>query len=289
MVDAVVVAPHQMQATQTPYDPALAGQGRLDPATLAPIDDPVDAFLARRVARQVRRGDVCVLGYGICASVPTLLAESGELGDVSFVIEQGAVGGIPANGFRFGCAYNAAAFLDTRLAFDYLRGGSFDIALLSFLQVDRDGNVNVSLLPARPHITAGVGGFMDIVHNAPRIVFAGQLRGGGSDIAVGDGRLAFHGEGRHPKIVRAVDEITVPGHVLRRPGRAVKIVTERCTFALEPEGLTLIEIVPGTDPAAIQALCDAPFAVSPDLAVMPAEHFNPGRAPLLGPASGGTA
>ena len=287
MVDAVVVDPTQMQATETPFDPTLSGQEWLDPATLAPVDDPVDAFLARRVARELRERDVAVLGYGICASVPNLLAGTGELDKVAFVIEQGAVGGIPANGFRFGCAYNAAAYLDTRLAFDYLRGGSFDIALLSFLQVDAAGNVNVSALPSRPHITAGVGGFMDIVHNAPRIVFAGQLRGGGSDIAIAGDRIEIRREGKHAKIVRAVDEVTVPGSVLRRPGRSVRIVTERCTFDLGPSGLRLVEIVPGATPDSIRALCDAPFEVAPDLAVMPAAVFNPG--PLVGPAKTGAS
>ena len=287
MVDAIVVAPDQQQATLTPYDPTLSGQARLDPADLPAIEDPVEAFLTRRAANWLHRGDVAVLGYGVCANIPLALAASGELDEVSFVIEQGAVGGIPVNGFRFGCAYNAAAFLDTRLGFDYLRGGGFDIALMSFLQVDRSGNINVSALPARPHITAGIGGFMDIAYNAPRLVFAGQLRGGGSDITVGADRLLVNREGKHAKIVENVDEVTVPGDVLRRPGRSVRIVTERCTFELTASGLRLIEVVPGTTPADIQALCTTPFAIADDLAVMPTALFNAGHRPLLRPARQG--
>lgn len=284
MVDAIVVAPDQQQATLTPYNAALSGQDRIDPADLPPIEDPVEAFLTRRVAAELHRDDVAVLGYGVCANIPTMLAGTGELADISFVIEQGAVGGIPLNGFRFGCAYNAAAFLDTKLGFDYLRGGGFDIALMSFLQIDGTGNVNVSSLPALPHITAGIGGFMDIAYNAPRLVLAGQLRGGGSEIVVSADRLKVNREGKHAKIVDLVDQVTVPGDVLRRAGRSVRIVTERCTFELVTSGLRLVEIVPGSSPAEIRALCTAPFQVADDLAVMPVKMFNAGHGPLLRPS-----
>lgn len=287
MVDAIVVVPGQQQATLTPYHPALSGQERIDPAELPPIEDPVDAFLTRRVAAELRAGDIAVLGFGVCANIPTMLAETGELADVSFVIEQGAVGGIPLNGFRFGCAYNAAAFLDTRLAFDYLRGGGFSIALLSFLQIDGTGNVNVSSLPALPHVTAGIGGFMDIAYNAPRLVLAGQLRGGGSDIVVAPDRLKINREGKHAKIVREVDQVTVPGEVLRRPGRSVRIVTERCTFELTASGLRLVEIIPGTSPDEIRALCTAPFAVADNLKVMPEKMFRADHGRLLQPSHQG--
>lgn len=38
--------------------------------------------------------------------------------------------------------------------------------MLSFLEIDRRGNVNVSKLGAFPHVTAGVGGFVDITARA---------------------------------------------------------------------------------------------------------------------------
>jgi propionate CoA-transferase len=286
MVDAVVVVPDQMQATRTPYDPAISGQDWAEPGRLAPIDGAVERLLSRRVAGEVRVGDVAVLGYGVCANIPTLLARSGEIDEVTFVIEQGSVGGIPLTGFQFGCSYNAQAYLDTRLAFDYLRGGGFDVALLSFLQIDSGGNLNVSSLPSRPHITAGIGGFMDIVQNAPRLVFAGQLRGGGSDLDVGPDGLAIRTEGKHPKLVPAVDQVTVPGEVLRRNSRNVRIVTERCTFELRGGGLHLTEIIPGIDVRReILDLCAIPVTVNEPLAVMDAALFHDGATPLLGRAS----
>ena len=59
--------------------------------------------------------------------------------------------------------------------FTYFQGGGFDVSLLSFLQIDRDGCVNVSKLRARPYVTAGGGGFVDITAQAKQIVFSGYL------------------------------------------------------------------------------------------------------------------
>jgi acyl CoA:acetate/3-ketoacid CoA transferase len=154
-------------------------------------------------------------------------------------------------------------------------------------KLDADGNINVSALPARPHITAGIGGFMDIAYNAPRLVFAGQLRGGGSDITITPQGLAIGREGKHAKIVARVDEVTVPGDILRRPGRSVRVVTERCTFELTAAGLRLVEVVPGVSPAEIAALCTAPFTIADKLAVMPTAMFSAGHGPLVQPARQG--
>jgi acyl CoA:acetate/3-ketoacid CoA transferase len=283
MVDAVVLAPDQMQATRTPYDPAISGQAFAPAERLPPVEDPIERLLSRRVAGQVRPGDVAVLGYGVCANIPTLLAGSGEIDQVSFVIEQGSVGGVPLTGFQFGCSYNAQAYLDTKLAFDYLRGGGFDVALLSFLQIDAAGNLNVSSLPSKPHITAGIGGFMDIVQNAPRLVFAGQLRGGGGTFSLTPDGLEIRGEGKHAKLVPQVDQVTVPGALLHRDGRSVRLVTERCTFELTPTGISLVEVIPGIDVRRqVLDLCAIPVAVAENLAVMDAALFADGTRPLLG-------
>lgn len=283
MVDAIVVVPDQSQATLTQYDSSLSGQSRIDPRSLPPIEDPLEAFLMRRAAREIREGDIAVLGFGVCAGIPRLLGHAGESDKATFLIEQGAVGGLPVDGFRFGCSQNSAAYLDVSLGFEYLRGGGFDLAMLSFLQIDGRGNVNVSSLPSRPHVTAGIGGFMDIIYNAPRVLFAGRLRGGASSMHVEPDRLVVESEGPHAKIVNAVDEITVPGDVLRRPGREVRIVTERCTFELTCDGLHLVEIVPGFRPEQIAALCTAPFTIADELQVMPRSLFSEQVAPLITP------
>ena len=62
--------------------------------------------------------------------------------------------------------------------FTYFQGGGFDASLLSFLEIDRDGSVNVSKLAFRPHVTAGAGGFVDITARAKKIVFSGMFNAG---------------------------------------------------------------------------------------------------------------
>ena len=88
---------------------------------------------------------------------------------------------------------------------------------------------------------------MDIVQNAPRLVFAGQLRSSG-DMAVTPEGLAIRAEGKHAKFVPEVSQVTVPAAVLHRGGRDVRFMTERCILRLTAEGLELIEILPGLDP-----------------------------------------
>ena len=95
---------------------------------------------------------------------------------------------MPFLGFQFGCAQNPDALLASPDQFTYLQGGGFDRALLSFLEVDADGNVNVSRLDAKPHVTAGVGGFVDITARAKRIVFSGYFTAG-AQLAIEDGHV----------------------------------------------------------------------------------------------------
>jgi propionate CoA-transferase len=67
--------------------------------------------IARRVAQELRDGDAVNIGFGISANVPRILIEEGQHGAVTWVIEQGAVGGVPLLDFQFGCASNAEAIV----------------------------------------------------------------------------------------------------------------------------------------------------------------------------------
>ena len=157
LVDYVVVEPEQWQTTQTVFDPAICGEAvRPEEAFTVPEFGP-EKVIARRVAMELSCGMAANIGFGIAANVPRILLEEGAHGAVTWVLEQGAVGGVPLLGFEFGCAANAEAIIPSPHQFTYLQGGGFDASLLSFLQIDREGNVNVSRLAARPQVTAGVG------------------------------------------------------------------------------------------------------------------------------------
>ena len=155
LVDYVVVAPEQLQTTQTAYDPAISGEISRPLGSFETLEHSLQKVIARRVAMELERGMTVNLGFGVSSNVPRILLEEGQHGAVTWVIEQGAVGGVPLTGFAFGCAANAEAIMPSPHQFTYFQAGGFDAALLSFLEIDREGSVNVSRLSARPHVTAG--------------------------------------------------------------------------------------------------------------------------------------
>lgn len=246
LVDHVVVDADQWQTTQTVYDPAISGEVAQPLSGFEPQAWGPEKVIARRAAMELAHGHAANLGFGIAANVPRILLEEGLHGEVTWVIEQGAVGGMPLLGFAFGCAANADAIVASPQQFTYFQGGGFDVTLLSFLQVDGDGSVNVSRLGARPYLTAGCGGFVDITAHARRIVFCGLFTAG-ARLRVGDGRLDILEEGGTRKFVGTAEHISFSGLVGRQRGQRVRYVTERCVIDLEDQGLVVREIAPGVD------------------------------------------
>ncbi len=160
--------------------------------------------------------------------------------------------------------------------FTLLQGGGFDVAMLSFLEVSGAGDVNVSHLAARPHVTAGVGGFSDIITRAPKIVYSGYFTAGKKDIQVGDEQLKIISDGTIPKFVPDIAQISFSGEMARRRRQEVLYVTERCVIELTEDGLTVIEIAPGVDlEKDVLGKAGVPLLVSPDLRVMSAALFRP--------------
>lgn len=246
LVDAIVVAPDQMQTTQTVYDPAISGEVRRPLASFETPTFDVAKVIARRVAQELRYGDAVNIGFGISANVPRILIEEGQHGAVTWVIEQGAVGGVPLLEFQFGCASNAEAIVPSPYQFTYFQGAGFDMSLLSFLQIDRQGCVNVSKLGVRPHVTAGAGGFIDITARAKRIVFSGYFSAA-AKLAIADGKLVIEKEGKVKKLVEAVEHISFSGPRAVAQGQDVTYITERCVMKLTAAGIVVAEIAPGVD------------------------------------------
>lgn len=274
-VDVIVETPEMLQTTATPYDPAISGE----------VHRPMDMFdvpefgvakaMARRVAMELRRGWSVNIGFGISANVPRIFIEEGRHGDVTWMIEQGGVGGVPLLEFKFGCAANAEAFVASPAQFSYFQAGGFDASLLSFLQIDRHGSVNVSKLGVRPHVTAGAGGFVDITARARKIVFSGYFNAG-AKLRIEDGNLMIDKEGKVAKLVEQVEQVSFSGKRAVAQGQDVTYVTERCVMKLTAGGLVVTEIAPGVDlERDIRGQSEIPLAVAPDLQKMPAALFRP--------------
>ena len=248
LVDLVVIDPDQKQTTETTYDPAISGEIMRPWDSFALAEHGIEKVIARRAAMELSKGQSANLGFGISANVPRILLEEGHARAVTWAIEQGAVGGVPLTGFAFGCASNADAILPSPAQFTYFQGGGFDVSFLSFLEVDRDGNVNVSKLGKKPYLTAGCGGFVDITANARKIVFSGYFEAGAGMELTSDA-LRITRKGKFTKMVDAVEHVTFAGRRARARGLDVLYVTERCVMRLEDDGLVATEIMPGIDAA----------------------------------------
>ncbi|WP_171241189.1 acyl CoA:acetate/3-ketoacid CoA transferase [Ruegeria sp. HKCCA5491] len=276
LVDLIVEDPDQKQTTETPYDPAISGQVMRPWDSFSLAEHGVEKVIARRAAMELRSGMSANLGFGISAMVPRILLEEGHPKAVTWAIEQGAVGGVPLTGFAFGCASNAHAFVPSPQQFIYFQGGGFDMSFLSFLEVDVDGNVNVSKLGKKPYLTAGCGGFVDITARAKRIVFSGWFEAG-AKIDLGSDGIRVTAPGKFTKMVDKVEHVTFSGRRARETGQEVIYVTERCVIRLTDEGLVATEIMPGIDAQRdIIVASGGRVTVAENATLMPASLFLEG-------------
>ncbi|MEZ5721046.1 MAG: CoA-transferase [Paracoccaceae bacterium] len=269
LVDLVVIDPHQKQTCETTYDPAISGQIMRPWSSFHLAEHGIEKVIARRAALELRGGMTANLGFGISAMVPRILLEEGHPEAVTWAIEQGAVGGMPLTGFAFGCASNADGFVPSPQQFIYFQGAGFDMSFLSFLEVDVEGNVNVSKLGKKPYLTAGCGGFVDITAHARKIVFSGWFEAG-ADMELTEAGIRVRRPGKFTKMVEQVEHVTFSGERAREQGQDVLYVTERCVMRLGDGGLVATEIMPGIEPARdIVAASEGRVRIADNATVMP--------------------
>jgi acetate CoA/acetoacetate CoA-transferase beta subunit len=146
-------------------------------------DRPLDAqnLIARRIARELRCGMLVNLGIGI----PTLVANYVPKGmEVYFQSENGLIGTgpVPEEGMAHPTLTDAggqpvsalpgASTFDSAMSFGLIRGGHVDITVLGGLQVDAVGRLANWAVPGK--IVPGMGGAMDLVTGAKRVIVAMQ-------------------------------------------------------------------------------------------------------------------
>ncbi|MGJ0394649.1 MAG: 3-oxoacid CoA-transferase subunit B [Methylocystis sp.] len=203
-------------------------------------------IIARRVAQELRDGMLVNLGIGL----PTLVARFVPKGmSVAFQSENGLIGfaAPPPEGMAnrdlvdagggFIAALPGAASFDSVTSFALIRGGHVDLAVLGALQVDASGRLASWMIPGK--FTPGMGGAMDLVAGAKRVIVAMQ-----------------HAAKDASKIV---ETLTLPPTSARRVSL---IVTELAAIEPTDEGLALRERAPGVSVSQILAHTGARLIVA---------------------------
>lgn len=227
--------------------------------------------ILRRIALEVRKGDLINLGFGIPANLPSVAAEEGILEDLTFSIEHGPVGGVPGWTGVFGVAMNPDMVLDSNSVFAMYGAGMLNLSCLGMGEADQHGHVNNHKFK---NIIAGTGGFNDIVHATPKIILAGTFTAGGLKTSIVEGKLVIEQEGKHKKFLPNVEGITLNADEARKKGQQILYITERAVFELGERGIVLIEIAPGIDVERdIKAILDFDVEVSPNLKIMDRRIF----------------
>ena len=210
-------------------------------------------IIARRIARELKPGMLVNLGIGI----PTLVANYVPSDvRVFFQSENGLIGtgSPPEEGMahpmltdaagRPVTALPGASTFDSAMSFGLIRGGHLDLTVLGGLQVDQSGRLANWMIPNK--MVPGMGGAMDLVSGAKRVIVAMQHTAKGS-----------------PKIVK---QCALPVTALRPVDL---VVTEMAVIDFRDGRATLLETAPGVSTAQVVAATEAELVIPESVRQMP--------------------
>ena len=208
-------------------------------------------IIARRIAAELKDGDIVNLGIGL----PTMVSDYLPAG-VSVILhsENGFTGLGPLTGPADPNVVNAGgkpvailpggAAFDSLMSFMLIRGGHLDVTVLGGLEVDAQGNLANWMVPGK--MVPGMGGAMDLVVGARKVLV-------GMEHAAKDGSPKILKECRLPLTGQKVVSL---------------IVTEMAVIRVTADGLVLEELAPGVSVADVIAKTEAPLIVSENLTSM---------------------
>lgn len=205
--------------------------------------------IARRAALELKDGDLVNLGIGLPTVVPEYIPKGVN---VILQSENGLIGlgPTPAPGTEDKNLSNAgggfvslgigASCFDTATSFGIIRGGHVDVTILGALQVDEKGNLANWMIPGK--LTPGMGGAMDLLIGAKKVILA----------------MEHTAKGSH-KIMK---DCTLP---LTAAGQVNLIITEMGVMEITPEGILLKEINPEFTVDEVQAATEAKLIIPKDI------------------------
>ena len=200
-------------------------------------------IIAKRIAKELKSGMLVNLGIGI----PTFVANHVPAGvNIFFQSENGLIGTgpIPEEGMAHPTLTDAAgqpvsalpgaSTFDSAMSFGLIRGGHLDMTVLG-LQVDAQGRLANWMIPGK--MVPGMGGAMDLVSGAKRVVVAMQHTAKGKPKIVKQCSLPFTS-------LRPVDLVVTELAVIAFPGgRATLVETAPSVSAKDVIANTEAELV----------------------------------------------
>ncbi|WQY44500.1 3-oxoacid CoA-transferase subunit B [Helicobacter pylori] len=201
--------------------------------------------IIKRAAKELKEGMYVNLGIGL----PTLVANEVSGMNIVFQSENGllGIGAYPLEGSVDADLINAgketvtvvpgASFFNSADSFAMIRGGHIDLAILGGMEVSQNGDLANWMIPKK--LIKGMGGAMDLVHGAKKVVVIME-------------HCNKYGESKVKK------ECSLP---LTGKGVVHQLITNLAVFEFSNNAMKLVELQEGVSLDQVREKTEAKFEV----------------------------
>ncbi|BAW39402.1 acyl CoA:acetate/3-ketoacid CoA transferase subunit beta [Helicobacter pylori] len=201
--------------------------------------------IIKRAAKELKEGMYVNLGIGL----PTLVANEVSGMNIVFQSENGllGIGTYPLEGSVDADLINAgketitvvpgASFFNSADSFAMIRGGHIDLAILGGMEVSQNGDLANWMIPKK--LIKGMGGAMDLVHGAKKVVVIME-------------HCNKYGESKVKK------ECSLP---LTGKGVVHQLITDLAVFEFSNNAMKLVELQEGVSLDQVREKTEAEFEV----------------------------